>query len=63
MLELTLTDEGGRLVSRRSLSPDDYLHNNRLQNRMRANELRQVVIELLAFPKQAHGYELKLLRG
>lgn len=62
-LELVLTDEAGRLVSRRALKPDDYLHNNRLRNLIRANELRQVTIELLAFPKQAHGYELKILRN
>lgn len=60
-MELALTDEGGRLVSRRSLSPEDYLHNNRLQNKVRPNELRQITVELLTFPKQAHGYELKLL--
>ena len=60
-LELSLTDEDGRLVSRRAISPKDYLHNNRTENRINANELKQVTIELLAFPKQAHGFELRLL--
>lgn len=60
-LELVLTDENGRLVSRRALPPTDYIHNNRLRDVVRANELRRVTIELLAFPRQAHGYELKIL--
>ena len=60
-LELSLTDEDGILVSRRALSPNDYLHNNRLENLIKANELKRVTIELLAFPKQAHGFELRLL--
>lgn len=60
-LELSLSDEDGRLVSRRALSPHDYRHNNRLSHLIQPKELRQVTIELLAFPKQAHGFELKLL--
>jgi hypothetical protein len=60
-LELSLTDEEGRLVSRRALSPNDYLHNNRLENLIKANELKRVTIELLTFPEQAHGFELRLL--
>jgi hypothetical protein len=60
-LELSLSDEDGRLVSRRALAPNDYLHNNRLENTINANELKRVTIELLAFPKQAHGFELRLL--
>jgi predicted Zn finger-like uncharacterized protein len=60
-LELSLTDKDGRLVSRRALSPNDYLHNNRLENLIKANELKPVTIELLTFPKQAHGFELRLL--
>jgi hypothetical protein len=60
-LELVLYDVDGRLVSRRTLSPVDYLHNNRVSNLIRANELRPVTIELLAFPRQAHGYELKII--
>lgn len=60
-LELILSDEHGRLVSRRALSPDDYLYNNRLRSVIGPNELRKVTIELLAFPRQAHGYELKIV--
>ncbi len=60
-LELSLTDENGRLVARRAMSPDDYLYNNRLDNLIGANELRPITIELLSFPEQARGYELKLL--
>lgn len=60
-VELTLTDEEGRLVSRRALRPDDYLYNNQTDNRIDANQLKKIAIELLAFPKQAHGYELRLL--
>ncbi|MEM7360678.1 MAG: DUF3426 domain-containing protein [Pseudomonadota bacterium] len=60
-LELTLSDENGRLVARRALSPEDYLHNNRLDNMIPANGLQQVTIELLSFPRQAHGFELRLL--
>lgn len=61
VLELTLDDENGRLVSRRTLPPKDYLHNNRLNDLIGAKELRPVTIELLAFPRQAHGYELKIV--
>ncbi|NNC99869.1 MAG: DUF3426 domain-containing protein [Gammaproteobacteria bacterium] len=60
-LEISLTDKDGRLVSRRALSPEDYLYNNRLENKINANELQAITIELLAFPKQATGYELILL--
>jgi len=60
-LELSLTDADGRLVSRRSLNPESYLHNNRTKNAIGANELKKVTIELLAFPKQATGYELRIL--
>jgi predicted Zn finger-like uncharacterized protein len=60
-LELSLIDKDGRLVSRRALSPDDYLHNNRLENIINANELKRVTIELLTFPEQAYGFELRLL--
>lgn len=60
-LELSLTDENGRIVSRRSFSPLDYLYNNATDNLISSNELKKVTIELLAFPKQAHGYELKMV--
>lgn len=60
-LELSLTDADGRLVSRRSLNPEAYLHNNRTNNAIGINELKKVTIELLAFPKQATGYELRIL--
>lgn len=60
-IELSLTDENGRLVARRALSPDDYLFNNRIDSVLGANELRPITIELLSFPEQAKGYELKLL--
>jgi len=62
-LELSLSDENGRIIARRALSPDNYLHNNRLENRIKANELRQVTIELLSFPRQAHGFELRILNN
>jgi len=60
-MELTLTDADGRLISRRSLVPEDYLHNNRTNNSIGINELKKVTIELLAFPKQATGYEIRIL--
>jgi len=60
-LELSLHDSEGRLVSRRGLSPEDYSHNNRIQVQIGPRELRKVTIELLKFPKQVTGYELKLL--
>ena len=60
-LELTLTDETARLVARRALSPEDYLHNNRLKNSIGSKEVRPVTIEFLSFPEHAHGYEIKLL--
>ncbi len=60
-IELSLTDEDGRLVSRRALSPNDYLYNNNTESTIRSNELKKVTVELLSFPKQAHGYEIRLL--
>ena len=62
-LELSLTDENGRLIARRSLTPDNYLHNNQVDAYIGARELRPVTIEFLSFPKQAHGYELKILNN
>ena len=62
-LELSLTDENGRLIARRSLTPDNYLHNNQVDGFIGARELRPVTIEFLSFPKQAHGYELKILNN
>lgn len=62
-LELSLTDENGRIVARRSLSPDKYLHNNQVDNHIGARELRPITIEFLSFPKQANGYELKILNN
>lgn len=61
-LELSLTNETGQLVSRRSFSAVDYLHNNATDNLISPNELKKVTIEFLAFPKQAHGYELKMVK-
>jgi len=60
-LELSLTDSEGRLVSRRQLSPRDYIYNNQIDSGIGPKELKKITIELLAFPKQATGYELKLL--
>jgi len=60
-LELSLTDSEGRLVSRRQLAPRDYIYNNKIHAQIGPKELKKVTIELLAFPKQATGYELKLL--
>ncbi|MFT6406597.1 MAG: putative Zn finger-like uncharacterized protein [Arenicella sp.] len=60
-LEMSLTDSEGRLVSRRNLSPDDYLYQNATNNLIGARELKKVTIELLSFPKQATGYQVKML--
>jgi len=60
-LEMTLTDSEGKLVSRRNLSPRDYVYQNATNDLIGARELKKVTIELLSFPKQATGYELKIL--
>lgn len=60
-LEMTLTDADGRLVSRRNLSPQDYIYNNRTSSNIGPTELKKITIELLSFPKTATGYEIKLL--
>jgi len=60
-LELSLTNREGKIISRRSLSPKDYIHNNRISGIIKPNELKKVTIELLSFPKHAAGYELRLL--
>ncbi len=60
-LELTLFSAQGNLLSRRNLSPEDYAYNNDLDAMMSSREYRRLAIELLAFPKNATGYELKLL--
>ena len=61
-LELSLMSADGKLVSRRQLSPHDYLYNNQTDVMIGAKELKKVTIEMLTFPKQAVGYELKLIR-
>ena len=60
-LEMTLSDAEGRLVSRRSLSPQDYIYQNASNDLIGARELKKVTIELLSFPKKATGYEIKIL--
>lgn len=60
-LEMSLSDADGGLVSLRNLSPNDYIFNNNTPNQIGAKELKKITIELLSFPKQASGYELKLL--
>ena len=60
-LELALYTKQGKLVSRRNLSPNDYSYNNDTTLMMTPREYRRLSIELLSFPKNATGYELKLL--
>jgi hypothetical protein len=62
-IELTLTDEGGKVVARRALKPEDYLFNNSTQANIGPHELKKVTIEMLAFPKMATGFELKMLES
>ncbi|MDG1906250.1 MAG: DUF3426 domain-containing protein [Arenicella sp.] len=62
-LELSLTDESGKVVARRALQPEDYLYNNTTQARIGPHELKKITIELLAFPKSATGFELKMLKN
>ncbi len=61
-VELTLTDESGKVVARRALKPEDYLYNNATQTQIGPHELKKITIELLAFPKVATGFELKMLQ-
>lgn len=60
-LEISLLNVEGNTIARRSLNPDFYLHNNKSDNQIRSNELKRITIELLSFPKQATGYELKII--
>jgi len=60
-LELSLNNSEGRVISRRSLSPSDYIHNNRIGTVISSNELKKITIELLKFPKDASGYELRVI--
>ncbi len=60
-LELTLFTQQGSLISRRNLSPEHYSYNNTTAAVMTPKEYRRLSIELLSFPKNATGYELKLL--
>jgi len=60
-LELSLNNSEGRIISRRSLSPKDYIHNNRIGTNIDSNELKKITIELLSFPKDAVGYELRVI--
>ena len=60
-LEFSLKNSDGKIISRRSLSPNDYTHNNRINTSIGPRELKKITIELLSFPKHAAGYELKLL--
>jgi predicted Zn finger-like uncharacterized protein len=60
-IEVALTNADGHLVSRRKLSPNDYVYQNATNTSIGARELKKVTIELLSFPKQATGYEVKML--
>ena len=60
-LEMSLTNAEGQLISRRALSPLDYVYQNATNDLIGARELKKITVELLSFPKQATGYELKIL--
>ena len=60
-LEMSLTDAEGKLVARRNLSPQDYIYQNSTSHLIGARELKKITIELLSFPKNASGYELKII--
>ena len=60
-LELSLTRFDGRIIARRQLDPAAYLHNNRNTNQIESKQLQKITVELLSFPKQATGYELKIV--
>lgn len=60
-LELTLTDKEGRVIARRSLPSDKYIHNNATNNVIRRKEVKTVTIELLDFPEQAYGYQVRII--
>ena len=60
-LELSLNNSEGRVISRRSLSPKDYIHNNRINASIGGNELKKITVELLSFPREAAGYEIRVI--
>jgi hypothetical protein len=60
-LQLTLFDTDGRIISRRVLNPDLYTHNNNTSSNIKARELKTISIELLDFPKNTEGYEIKVI--
>ena len=60
-LELSLNNSEGRVISRRSLSPKDYIHNNRINTSIGGNELKKITVELLSFPREAAGYEIRVI--
>ena len=60
-LEMSLMDSQGNLIARRNLSPEDYIYNNRTDASIGAKELKKITVELLSFPKNASGYEIKII--
>ncbi|MCH2190657.1 MAG: zinc-ribbon domain-containing protein [Gammaproteobacteria bacterium] len=60
-LEMSLMDSQGSLIARRSLSPQDYIYNNRTDTSIGSKELKKITVELLSFPKNASGYEIKIV--
>ena len=62
-IELSLTDENGAVIARRALDPTDYLFNNAALGEIGPHELKKITVELLAFPKKAIGFELRVLES
>lgn len=60
-LQLTLLDTDGRIISRRTISPDLYTHNNSTTTSLKSRELKPVSIELLDFPTNTEGFEVKII--
>lgn len=60
-LELTLTDKDERVIARRSLPPANYIHNNATDVVIERKEVKSLTVELLDFPKQAYGYQVRII--
>ena len=59
--EVSITDVNGKVLARRNVGPADYLSAEQQQQKIKSKEFKKINIQMLALPKTADGYEIRLL--
>ena len=59
--EVSITNVNGKVLARRNVAPRDYLLTGQSQQKIKSKEFKKINIQMLALPKAADGYEIRLL--